>query len=86
MKVFNYRDLELILAHNENGLYSGANLCYNIRDKTDKICYSQAIWIQDIKDLERVREFFAQDNIRIINVRQNLSCTRFAGYLVKLGV
>lgn len=86
MKVFDYRDLELVLAHNGNGLYKAARLCFDVADKTNGYRHSQAVWIQDISNLDKVTEFFLRDNIELINIRQNLDGTMFAGYLVKLGV
>ena len=86
MKTLDYKDLELILAHNGNGLYKAARLCFDVTDKTNGYRHNQAVWIQDIQDLGRVKAFFSQDNIELINVRPNLANTMFAGYLVKVGV
>ena len=86
MKTFDYKDLELILAHNENGLYKAARLCFDITNKTNGYQHSQAVWVEGMRDLDKVKTFFLQDNITLINIRQNLAGTMFAGYLVKVGV
>ena len=86
MKTFDYKDLELILAHNENGLYKAARLCFDVADKTNGYRHNQAVWVEGMQDLDKVKEFFLQDNIEVINIRPNFSNTMFAGYLVKVGV
>ena len=81
MKTISYKQLELILAHNGQGMYDGANLRFDLIDKNTKKVNPQAVWIQDIVNLEKVSAFF-QPELQLVNIRPNLAGTRWAGYLV----
>ena len=78
-KDFTYDDLKEVLSRNGKGLFEGAML---INDNT-----APRIWLEGIKyddySVKSFNKFLELMDCKFQDRRDNMSCTKYAGYIVK---